>query len=92
MKEDKQSACLTISRREKDGAQPIISYTVYLIKVDMSFSWNTDVFVLASTKLKCQILFRGISDATKIGIYYAVAIENLERKKFLNSVLFYNED
>ena len=38
MKQDKQSFCVTISRREKDGAQPIISYMVYLIKVDMSFS------------------------------------------------------
>ena len=38
MKQDKQSFCVTISRREKDGAQSIISYMVYLIMVDMNFS------------------------------------------------------
>ena len=38
MKQDKQSFCVTISRRENDGAQPIISYMVYLIMVDLSFS------------------------------------------------------
>ena len=32
------SFCVTISKREKVGAQPIISYMVYLIMVDMSFS------------------------------------------------------
>ena len=56
MKQDKQSFCMTISRTEKDGTQPIIFYTVYLIKVDMSFSLNTDVFISVSAKLKCQIL------------------------------------
>ena len=48
MKQDKWSFCVTISRREKGGAQPILSCVylmVYLIMVDMSFSWNTDVFV-----------------------------------------------
>ena len=38
MKQGKQSFCVTISRRGKDGAQPFTSYVVYLIKVDMSFS------------------------------------------------------
>ena len=38
MKQEKQSFCVIISRKEKDGAQPIIFYMVYLIKVDMSFS------------------------------------------------------
>ena len=38
MKQDKRSFCVTICRKEKDGAQPIISYMVYLIKVVMSFS------------------------------------------------------
>ena len=38
MKQDKQSFSVTISRKEKDGAKPIISYMVYLIKVDISFS------------------------------------------------------
>ena len=37
MKQDKQSFCVTISRKEKDVAQPIISYVVYLIMVDTSF-------------------------------------------------------
>ena len=38
MKQNKQPFCVTISRTEKDDAQPIISYMKYLIKVDMSFS------------------------------------------------------
>ena len=41
MKQDKQSFCVIISRREKDGAQPIISYVyliVYLTMVDWSSS------------------------------------------------------
>ena len=58
---------------------------VYLIKSDMSLSENTDAFALVSAKLKCQILFQVISDAIKIGLYHAVAIEISERKKFLNS-------
>ena len=91
MNQDKQSFCATISRRAKDETEPII---VYLIKVDMSFSENTDAFVLVSAKLKCQILFQGISDATKIGIYHAVTVENLEKKCSLIRLhfYFYNED
>ena len=41
MKQDKQFFCVAISRIEKDGAQPILSYMyliVYLIMVDMSVS------------------------------------------------------
>ena len=38
MKQKKYSLYVTISRREKGGAQSIISYVVYLIMVDMSFS------------------------------------------------------
>ena len=42
MKQDKQSFCVIISKREKDGAQPLISYMVYFLydvfKVDISFS------------------------------------------------------
>ena len=37
MKQDKRSFCVTISRREKDGAKTMISYMylmVYLIMVD----------------------------------------------------------
>ena len=94
MKEDKQFFCVTISTREKDGVQPIISYIVYFINVDMSFTWNTDVFVSVSAKLKCKILFQGISDATKVDIYCAVTIRNLERKSSLIQlhISFNNED
>ena len=38
MKQGKQSFYVTFSRRGKDGAQPVIPYMVYLIKVDMSFN------------------------------------------------------
>ena len=78
MKQGKQSFRVTIYSTEKDGAQPIISYMVYLIKVDIGY-------VSVSAKLKCQILFLGISDATKIDIYHAVTIGNSEKKKFVNS-------
>ena len=82
---------MTISKREKDGTQPVISYMMCVIKVDMSFSQNTDVFVSVFAKLRFQILFQGISDATKIVIYHAVTIE-IQRKKVRIHVLFYNED
>ena len=49
--------------------------------VDMAFSSNTDVFVLASAKFKCQILLQGIFDATNVGIYHALTTEKLEREK-----------
>ena len=41
VQQDKRSLCVTISKREKDEAQPIISYMclmVYLVMVDLSFS------------------------------------------------------
>ena len=38
IKQKKHSFCMTLSRREKDGATSIISCMVYLIMVDMSFS------------------------------------------------------
>ena len=38
MKQKKHSFCMTISRRQKNGAQSIIYCMVYLIMVDMSFS------------------------------------------------------
>ena len=85
MKQDKQSSCVTITRKEKDGTQPTIPYMVYLIKTDMSLSENTDAFALLSAKLKGQILFQGVPDATKIGIYHAATIENSESKNFLTS-------
>ena len=81
-------------RREKDGAQPNFCYMVYLIKVDMSFSQNAHLFVLVSTKLKCQILSQAISDATKIDIYHAMTLEIQREKSSLIQlhISFYNED
>ena len=52
MKLYKQSFCVIISWREQDGAQPIISYVVYLFMVDMCFNYNTEVFALVFAKLK----------------------------------------
>ena len=80
------SFCVTISKREKVGGQPIISYMMYLIMVDMSFSLNFNNFFLASAKFKCEILFQGISDTTNMVIHHAVTIEKSEKKKFLYSV------
>ena len=85
MKQDKQSYCVAITRREEDGTQPIIPYMLYLTKTDMSLSENNDAFALVSAKLKYQILFQGISNATKIGLNHALAIENSDSEKFLNS-------
>ena len=60
----------------------------------MSFNQNTDVFVSVSVNLKCQILLQGISDVTKIDIYYVVTIGNSEKKSSLIQlqISFYNED
>ena len=58
---------------------------VYLTKIDTSLSENTDAFVLVSAKLKCQILFQGIFDATKIDLYHAITKENSESGKLLNT-------
>ena len=83
MKQEKRSICVTISRREKDGAQPIISYMylmVHLIMVDTSFTENTDVFVFFPAKHKCQILLQGICDATNIAVYYVVTIGKPEKR------------
>ena len=71
--------------KEKVGAQPIISYIMYLIIIDLSFSWNTDNFVLVFAKIKCHILFKGIYDATNLVIYHTVTIAKSEKKNFLNS-------
>ena len=38
VKQDKQSICVTISRRENGGTQTTISNVVYLIMVDMNFT------------------------------------------------------
>ena len=67
MRQEKHPFCV-ISRREKDGAQSIISYMVYLIMVDISFRKNTDVFVLVPARLKQNILLQVISDASNIVI------------------------
>ena len=45
-----------LSKRKKDGAQPIISYIMHLVKVKMTFSQNADVFVLCSGFSKIQVL------------------------------------
>ena len=76
MKQDKQSFCELISRREKDGARSNISNMVCFIMVDMSF--NTDGFVLVSAKFKYHILLQGISDATNMVMYQVVTIEKSE--------------
>ena len=57
MKQDKQSFCVAITKREKDWTQPIIPYMVYLTKTDISLSEITDAFAFVIAKLKYQILF-----------------------------------
>ena len=52
----------------------------HLIMVDMSFSKNTDLFVLVSAKFKYQILIQDVSDAINMVIYHAVTIEKSEEK------------
>ena len=58
MKQEKQSFCVTISRREKDGIFDQVGY-------EFQLKW-VSAFVLVSAKL---ILFQGISDVTKIGTW-----------------------
>ena len=38
MEQDRQFFCVIISRRKNEGVQPIISYMVYLIMVDINVS------------------------------------------------------
>ena len=53
---------------------------MYLILVDISFSLNTDDFVLISAKFKFQILLEEISDGTSMVIYHVVTIKISEKK------------
>ena len=53
---------------------------IYLIMVDISFSLNTDDFVLVSSKFKFQILLEQISDGTSMVIYHVVTIKISEKK------------
>ena len=46
----------------------------------MSFSLNTDNFVLPSEKFKCHTLFQEISDASNVVIYHAVTFKLSEKK------------
>ena len=88
LKQIKQSFCVAISRREKDGAKPTIFYVLFLIMVDMSLSKNIEVFVLVSAKFKCQILLHGVFEITNIGIYLVLTIEIFENKTSL--IQFHN--
>ena len=78
MKHDKQSFCVANFRRGKDGAQLIIPYMVYFMKIDIRFSYNTEVFVSVSAKFKRQTLFQGISN-----------FGNLEKIKSLNLASYF---
>ena len=60
------SFCVTISKREKVGAQPFISCISWLMWVSVKILIT---FFLVYAKFKCQTLFRGISDATNMVIY-----------------------
>ena len=80
MKQDKQSFCKSISRGEKDWAQPIISYMEYLVLVHMNFSLNTDNFVLPYAKFICHVLLQGMFDATSMVIYHTVTVEKSKKK------------
>ena len=75
---------MTLTRREKDGTQPIIPYMVYLIKTDIILSENSDTLALFSARLKYQTLFQVVSDATKVDdLHHAVATKNSDSKKSL---------
>ena len=77
MKQKKHSFCVTISRREKDGVQSIISCMVYLIMVDMSFSLMT---LFGCGKIQVPDLFQGISGGTNTVIYHVLTLEKSEKK------------
>ena len=84
MKQDKLSFCVTISRREKDGAQEITSYMYGVFdhgwyEFQLKY-WRLFFF---PAKPKCQILLQEISDATNIVIYHAVTLEKSEKKSSL---------
>ena len=72
---------MAISRREKNGAQSI-SFMVYLIMVDMSFSLMT---LFGCGKIQVPDVLQGIYGCTNTVIYYALTLEKSD-KKFFNSV------
>ena len=74
---------MAISRREKDGAQSIISCMVYLIMVDMSFILMT---LFGCGKIQVPDLLQGISGGTSMVIYHVLTLEKIREKKFFNSV------
>lgn len=61
-----------------------------LFLVDMSFRKDANIFILASTKFKCQFLLPWISDVTNIGIYYAVTIEYSEEESSMDHFVLQN--
>ena len=69
---------MTISRREKDGAQSIISCMVYLIMDDMIFKLKKNLFL---TKFRCQI--QGMCGGTNTVIYHVLTLGKPEKKSSL---------
>ena len=71
---------MAISRREKDGAQSIISCMVYLIMVDMSFSLMT---LFGCVKIQMPDLVQRISSGTNRVIYHVLTLEKSDKKSSL---------
>ena len=71
---------MAISRREKDGAQSIISCMVYLIMVDMSFSLMT---LFDCGKIQVLDLLQGISGGTNTVIHHVLTLEKPDKKSSL---------
>ena len=71
---------MAISRREKDGAQSIISCMVYLIMVDISFSLMT---LFGCGTIQVPDLLQGISGGTTTVIYHVLTLEKSDKKSSL---------
>ena len=76
---------MAISRREKDGAQSIISCMVYLIMVDMSLSLMT---LFGCGKIQVPDLLQEISGGTNTVIYHVLTLEKSDKKSSSIQILF----
>ena len=77
MKLKKHFFFMAISRKEKDGAQSIISCMLYLIMVVMSFSSMT---LFGCGKIQVPDLLQGISGGTRTVIYHVLTVEKSDKK------------
>ena len=71
---------MAISRREKSGAQSIISCMAHLVMVDMNFILMT---LFGCGKIQVPDLLQGISGGTSMVICHVLTLEKSDKKSYL---------